>query len=97
MAKNSEEYISISYGNFYRKLVFLDSYRFLKAGLAKIAETLDNEDFLMLKQVFVKEEKFSIEQFNLLKQKGIYPYDYITSLETLNETQLPSIKTFILY
>ena len=33
-------------------------------------------------------------QLTLIKQKGIYPYEYITSLEILNETQLPPIEAF---
>ena len=31
---------------------------------------------------------------NLVQQKGIYPYDYITSIETLDETELPPIEKF---
>ena len=89
LSKNSEEYISISYGGFYQKLVFLDSYRFLQKGLSKIAESLSTEDFIITKKKFPVENKF-----DLVKQKGIYPYDYITSLETLDETKLPPIEKF---
>ena len=45
LSKTSEEYISITYGSFYRKLVFLDSYRFLQKGLADVAKSLDSKDF----------------------------------------------------
>ena len=31
---------------------------------------------------------------SIFKEKGIYPYEYITSLEVLNETQLPPIEAF---
>jgi hypothetical protein len=36
----------------------------------------------------------SIEDMNLLTDKGIYPYEYIGNLEKFNETQLPSIDKF---
>ena len=31
---------------------------------------------------------------NLLKQKGVYPYEYINSIDKLKETQLPPIEAF---
>ena len=31
---------------------------------------------------------------NIFKEKGIYPYEYITSLEVLNKTELPPIEAF---
>ena len=39
---------------------------------------------------FYKDNKY----INLLKQKGVYPYEYIDSIEKLNETQLPPIEAF---
>ena len=86
LAKNSEEYISITYGNIYRKLVFLDSYRFLQKGLSDVAKSLDLKDLNITKKYFNNHE--------LIRQKGVYPYDYITSLKILNEIQLPPIEAF---
>ena len=34
------------------------------------------------------------KDINLLKQKGVYPYEYIDSIEKLNETQLTPIEAF---
>ena len=34
------------------------------------------------------------EQFNLMIQKGVYPYDYIDNYEKLNITKLPKMKYF---
>ena len=48
LSKTSEEYISIIYGSFYRKLVFLDSYRFLQDKLSSIAKSLDSKDLKIL-------------------------------------------------
>ena len=47
------------------------------------------EDFKIMTD-FYKDNK----DINLLKQKGVYPYEYIDSLEKLNETQLPPIEAF---
>ena len=84
--KTSEEYISITYGNIYRKLIFKDSYRFLQKGLGDIAESMTLEDFKIMTDFY--------KDINLLKQKGVYPYEYIDSRDKLNETQLPSIEAF---
>ena len=37
LSKNSENYISIDYGSYYKKLRFLDSYRFTLKSLSDIA------------------------------------------------------------
>ncbi|CAC5415725.1 unnamed protein product [Mytilus coruscus] len=51
LSKNSENYISIDYGSYNRKLRFLDSYRFMLKGLSDIAKSMD--DFPILeKRVF---------------------------------------------
>ena len=81
LPKTSEEYISITYGSIYRKLIFKDSYRFLQKGLGNIAESMTLEDFKIMKDFY--------KDINLLKQKSVYPYEYIDSIEKLNETQLP--------
>ena len=66
LPKTSEEYISITYGNIYRKLIFKDSYRFLQKGLGDIAESMKLEDFKIMTDFY--------KDINLLKQKGVYPY-----------------------
>ena len=53
LPKTSEEYISITYGSYYRKLVFLDSYRFLQKSLADIGESLAEEDLKILRHFFL--------------------------------------------
>ena len=47
---------------------------------------------MSLKEWFLNTYKFSnygINKFNLLLQKGIYPYEYMDNWEKLNETSLP--------
>ena len=84
LSKSSEDYISIEYGSNYQKLRFLDSYRFLSKGLSDVAKSL--KEFPILESEF--------EETSLLKQKGFYPYEYIESIERLNETELPDISKF---
>ena len=43
---------------------------------------------------FIELKKEFQDHYALMKLKGIYPYEYITSFETLNETFLPSIDKF---
>ena len=86
LSKSSEEYISIEYGSNYQKLRFLDSYRFLSKGLSDVAKSL--------KEFPILESQFKNEETSLLKQKGFYPYEYIDSIEKLNEVELPDISKF---
>ncbi len=80
---NEETYISLDYGC-YR---FTDSLRMLQKSLDGVAKSLGEQDFDALKKVFDT-------RWMMMKEKGIYPYEYITSFETLNETSLPPIECF---
>jgi hypothetical protein len=82
LSKNSEEYISIDYGSNYKKLRFLDSYRFMLKGLSDVAKSMD--EFPILDD----------GNISLLKQKGFYPYEYVDSIEKLKDKKLPDIKEF---
>lgn len=73
------------------KLRFIDSFRFLAASLEKLASNLDKSNLVITKNVW---GDLSEEKFSLLTKKGIYPYDYISSQERLNETSLPHIDQF---
>ena len=66
---------------------FLDSFKFLQTSLANLASNLSPDDFHNTKQVFKKNTE-------LLTRKGVYPYDYVSSLEKLSETQLPPKEEF---
>ena len=115
LPKTSENYISISYGSYFKRLVFLDSYRFMLKGLSDVAKSLDEKDYKILSNEFSlgetqlsltdRETSFQVGskalhrsdsklRFELIKQKGFYPYEYIDSIERLNETSLPSIDKF---
>ena len=66
---------------------FLDSFKFLQTSLANLVGNLQPDDFHNTKQVFKK-------NVNLLTRKGVYPYDYVSSLEKLSDTQLPPKEEF---
>ena len=66
---------------------FLDSFKFLQTSLANLVSNLQPDDFHNTKQVFKK-------NVNLLTRKGVYLYDYVSSLEKLSETQLPLKEEF---
>ena len=40
---------------------------------------------------------FKGEKFNLIKQKGVYPYDYMDSAERFNDQQLHQKMSFIVF
>ena len=82
---NMEKYMTFMLGNY---LAFIDSLQFMNQSLSNVAKNLPEEAFKHTKQVF-KDDKFK-----LMKQKGVYPYDYMDSFEKFNETQLPSQNDF---
>ena len=82
---NMEKYLAFMLGN---HLVFLDSLQFMNSSLDNLIKNLPDEAFKYTKQEFEK------EQFNLMKRKGIYPYDHMDSFDRFNETQLPEKQDF---
>lgn len=89
IAKNKENYISFTKffqvnENGYIPVRFVDSFKFLGTSLEKLVDNLNIDDFKHLKQNFP-----AIEHFNLLKRKGVYPYEYMTSFRNYEEDKLP--------
>ena len=82
---NMEKYMAFMLGN---HLLFLDSFQFMSSSLDNLVKNLPDEAFKFTKHEFKK------EQFNLMKQKGIYPYDYMDSFNRFNEAQLPKKQDF---
>jgi len=73
------------------KLRFIDSYKFLNTSLDKLASFLSKDKLRILQREF---SKLSIENFDLLTRKGIFPYEYIDCVEKLEEMCLPSRESF---
>ena len=69
------------------KYGFLDSFKFLQTSLSNLVSNLSQNDFINTKQIFKKNTE-------LLTRKGVYPYDYVSSLDKLSETCLPPKEEF---
>ena len=66
-----------------KNLVFIDSMQFMNSGLDSFVKNLSNNDFKYLS------EKFSSELLNLIKEKGVYSYEYMDSFKKFSEDKLP--------
>jgi len=73
------------------KLRFIDSYKFLNTSLDKLASFLNKDRMQILQSQF---KDISVENFNLLTRKGVFPYEYVDDVEKLDETCLPSRESF---
>ena len=68
---------------------FIDSYKFLACSIEKLALYLPNNQKTILRKYFPKDE-----EFNMLTQKSVFPYDFVDGLGALNEPRLPSKEFF---
>ena len=66
---------------------FLDSYKFLQSSLGNLVSNLSDDDFINTRREFKS-------NISYLTRKGVYPYDYISSLDKLSETCLPPKEEF---
>ena len=60
----------------------------MSSSLDKVVSNLPDESFKYTK------EAFKNELFQLMKQKGVYPYDHMDSFAKFNETELPKQEDF---
>ena len=66
---------------------FIDSFKFLQTSLANLVSNLQPQDFINTREIFK-------ENTDLLTRKGVFPYDYVSSLKKLDEKQLPPKEEF---
>ena len=71
-----------------REIRFIDSFKFMASSLDKLTANLDESSFQCVKKFFQG------EKFNLVKRKGVYPYDYVNSITKLSEVKLPPKELF---
>lgn len=89
---NEERFMAIMLG----KLVFIDSLQFMNSSLDSLVSNLikdEKEDEFKLKEV----KKFCDGpgyDYKLIREKGIYPYEYMDSFEKFNEEKLCNHKEF---
>ena len=103
IAKNKEDYISIlikvvvneyidDEGNKKDKMVelrFIHSFKFMSSSLDSLTNTLVDGG-----RRIIGFESYSEDQYELPIRKGIYPYEYMSSWDKFEETQLPPKKSF---
>ena len=85
------------------ELRFIDSYKFMAASLDSLVKNNVNDLNILSKYfrdtygstlVNSQAQPSSTNEFALVKRKGVYPYEYINSVEKFNDTKLPPIEAF---
>ena len=66
-----------------RNIIVIDSMQFMKSILDSLVKNLMGKDFKYLS------EEYSGELLELVKEKGVYPYEYMDSFKRFNEDKLP--------
>ena len=66
-----------------KDLTFIDSMQFMNSSLDALVKNLSDNDFKYLLQ------EFTGEQVKLVKQKGVYPYEYMDSFKKFSDKKLP--------
>ena len=88
IAKNMEKYISFTLGS----IRFLDSLNFMNESLEKLVANLVVEGDVHLHQL--KKHFPNYDERSLLMRKGVYPYEWMDSLNKMNNDTLPSKEEF---
>lgn len=93
IAKTCEKYSSITLEE---KIKFIDSINFLPSSLDTLVKNTDKSHFNIFKKFNDREKDTgpTEEDGQDLLRKGVFPYEYITSSEVLDETKLPKRKKF---
>ncbi|KAJ4450849.1 hypothetical protein ANN_02280 [Periplaneta americana] len=71
----------------YMQMRFLDSFRFMPSSLAQLADNLPKDKFSETKKMFK-------DKFDLVSRKGVFPYDYLTTSDKLEDNCLPPKEKF---
>ena len=71
-----------------RELRFIDSFKFMPSSLDALSKNLKDDQCTELAK------EYSGNKFQLMRKKGVYPYEYMNSIERLNETELPPKTAF---
>ena len=86
ISNNMEKYMAFMLG---KHLVFIDSLQFMSSSLDKLVSNLQNDAFK-----YTSEEIKNHKKLKLMKQKSVYPYDYIDSFNRFSEKKLPNKDDF---
>ena len=93
IVQNMEKLISFSWGQFR----FVDSYAFLSSSLDKLVQNTPKKDLRITRQQYPNwcylsqsRRLLNDTKFHLVTQKGVYPYEYMDSLDRFDEKELPT-------
>ncbi|PFX14747.1 hypothetical protein AWC38_SpisGene21073 [Stylophora pistillata] len=73
-----------------RELRFIDSFKFMASSLDKLVNNLTKKGDSLVNTG----RYFDGKKLDLLKRKGVYPYEWLNSIDRLDETELPPIESF---
>ena len=62
-----------------KNLAFIDSTQFMNSSLDSLVKNLRDDDFKYFS------EEFSSKFLELVKEKGVYPYEYMDSFKKFSE------------
>ena len=79
-----ERYMSFMLGD---HLVFIDSFQFMSSSLERVGSNLPKDAI-----IYTSKEFHKTEELKLMKQKGVYPYNYMDSFFRFKGTVLQHIK-----
>ena len=82
---NMERYMAFTLGN---NLTFIDSFQFMSSSLDKLVSNLRKEDLKYTSTAFYG------YKLDLMSKKGVYPYDFMDSMEKFENKWLPNIEEF---
>ena len=71
-----------------RNIVFIDIMQFMNSSLGSLVKNLGDKDFKYLSK------EYSRELLELVKEKGVYPYEYMDSFKRFSEDKLPDKSEF---
>ena len=82
---NMERHMAFMLGN---DLTFIDSFQFMSSSLDKLVSNMRKEDLKYTSTAFYG------YKLDLMSKKGIYPYDFMDSMEKFENKELPKIEDF---
>ena len=91
IAQGMEKYLTITLG---KHIVFKDSLHFMGASLQTLGSNLLKagfEKFMHLKKEWANTPD---DQLSLLVRKGVFPYEYMDSMERFDDVHLPPKQAF---
>ena len=74
-----ERFLAFSIG----RMQFLDSFQFASESLEKLAASLTDDDLILMRKEFPDEE-----QFELMRKKGVFPYDMLTDIDVITNNEV---------